>query len=170
MLITCPSCGASYEVPDALVRDARNVRCARCQTQWSVTRRAGSPAEGAQRPPPARPAPALASAETFGLADDEELPPFPSVFDTHREPPPRPTRETPVAVEPVSPRIAPDERAEKAGRERGGTPLLVGLGWLATAVILIGLIWAGYQFREGVIHAWPASERLYAALGWRPTP
>jgi predicted Zn finger-like uncharacterized protein len=34
MLIPCPSCGATYDVPDYRLRPGRRVRCAQCATDW----------------------------------------------------------------------------------------------------------------------------------------
>jgi len=34
MLILCPSCEATYEVPDARMRPGRKVRCAQCGADW----------------------------------------------------------------------------------------------------------------------------------------
>lgn len=34
MFIACPSCSASYDVPDRLMRAGREVRCTRCGNQW----------------------------------------------------------------------------------------------------------------------------------------
>ncbi len=37
MRLTCPNCGAEYEVPDGLVpEDGRHVQCTSCQTRWYV--------------------------------------------------------------------------------------------------------------------------------------
>lgn len=35
MRIVCPSCSATYEVPDSLVTAGRVVRCARCGADWT---------------------------------------------------------------------------------------------------------------------------------------
>ncbi len=173
MLITCPSCGTSYDVPDALVRDGRNVRCARCRTQWSVTARSDTSATHASGPAPARPAPLLMPVEAFGLAEEDEELPVPSRmgqlpadpdFGFDPEPPPAPLREARPAREPAA-----RQAAETEDRGDRATRLLVGLGWLGTVAVLAGLVWAGYHFRADIMQAWPASERLYAALGWRVT-
>jgi predicted Zn finger-like uncharacterized protein len=166
MLITCPSCGASYDVPEALVRGARKLRCARCRTQWSVSPDPNSAGAAATSAAPPRPAPVLASAETFGMTDDEELPPFGPDFNFDPKTPPRPVREASVAAEPAASNVVQHHRTEEDRRDRT-MRLLVGLGWLGTVVVLLGLIWAGYHFRTGIAQAWPPSERLYAALGWR---
>ncbi len=34
MRIVCPSCSASYDVPDSLITPGRVVRCARCSGEW----------------------------------------------------------------------------------------------------------------------------------------
>ncbi len=81
-------------------------------------------------------------------------------------PPPRPTAmsdadfagraSADVSREPLAPPL------EKAPLELA--PLL---GWAASLVLLIGLAWAGLHWRDHVMHAWPASTRLFAALGLR---
>ena len=35
MLILCPSCGATYDVPNSRLRPGRKVRCAQCRTDWA---------------------------------------------------------------------------------------------------------------------------------------
>ncbi len=35
MRIVCPSCAASYDVPDGLLAGRKTVRCARCGEQWT---------------------------------------------------------------------------------------------------------------------------------------
>src|SRR5262249_11997962 len=50
MRIICPSCSATYDVPDSLVTPGRIVRCARCGQEWS-------PVQAPPEPPPAPPEP-----------------------------------------------------------------------------------------------------------------
>jgi hypothetical protein len=45
---------------------------------------------------------------------------------------------------------------------------LLRLAWAASVLILVLLAWAAYGWRAEIMHAWPASERLYAALGLLP--
>ena len=50
MRITCPSCSATYDVPDSLVTPGRIVRCARCGNEWSPV--AALPTEETPDEPP----------------------------------------------------------------------------------------------------------------------
>lgn len=58
MRIDCPTCAASYDVPDALLVGRKSVRCARCGGQWTPNLIAGegAPPEGFPDPVPAAPA------------------------------------------------------------------------------------------------------------------
>ena len=38
--------------------------------------------------------------------------------------------------------------------------------WAASLAILVGITWAAIGHRQAVVHAWPPSARLYAALGF----
>ncbi len=72
MKIVCPSCAATYEVPEAVVAAKRSVRCARCGNNWvpagdpvsagpapGVTPDAVAPASPAAPPAPTAVDPAL---------------------------------------------------------------------------------------------------------------
>jgi hypothetical protein len=56
---------------------------------------------------------------------------------------------------------ARDDELAQPGRN-GAT-----LGWVASLVVLLLLGWMAFAFRADVIAAWPASARLFAALGLR---
>ena len=108
--------------------------------------------------------------------DEEEELQFPQLGPA---PPARPAAEPDDAprVPPLPHEVTPAALRRSRGRDgeteldrqERTTRLLVGLGWVATALVLLLLVWAGYYFRSGIVQAWPASERLYAALGWRLT-
>ena len=64
MQLSCPNCGATYEVPDnAIGPNGRKIRCRACETSWFE---AGSGAQSAPQPPmtppPVSPIPAAAPA------------------------------------------------------------------------------------------------------------
>ncbi|MGH7119922.1 MAG: hypothetical protein ACREFP_13185 [Acetobacteraceae bacterium] len=90
----------------------------------------------------------------------------------------RPSRFTVGEETPRAREQAPPEPRQTAGREQGaelrapgrhpGSQVAVWLGWAGTIVLLIVLVWGAYVLRAEVIHAWPASERLYALLGIAP--
>ena len=54
MRVVCPSCEATYDVPDAMLGDRpRRLRCARCAHEWTVEH----PPAAEHSPPPAFAAP-----------------------------------------------------------------------------------------------------------------
>jgi hypothetical protein len=47
--------------------------------------------------------------------------------------------------------------------------LAVGAGWVGSFLLLGLMAWGVVSFRAPIMHAWPPSTRLYAALGY-PLP
>ena len=37
MQVACPSCAATYQVPDAMIGEGRQIRCVRCGDSWFAT-------------------------------------------------------------------------------------------------------------------------------------
>ena len=58
MQLVCPSCAATYSVPDAMIGAGRNMRCVRCQHDWFA----------APPGPDAAPAPAAMPAQPLPMA------------------------------------------------------------------------------------------------------
>ncbi|MBV8521807.1 MAG: hypothetical protein JOY71_06735 [Acetobacteraceae bacterium] len=152
---------------DQLIGSGRTVRCAQCGHYWAVV---------PEHSPQAR-----ARSENSSRSVREPL------MAAHSEPhhsagprhPPEPMQlwrpetdslEIPAPV--ASPSMRPADGARPAlsrlvpERKRGSRPNLLALAaWAGSvAVILIGL-WAAYAWRQEIMQAWPASERLYAGLG-----
>ena len=53
MRITCPSCAATYDVPESRLTPRKKARCTRCQGEWVPVHtddEAGSPPETVQQP------------------------------------------------------------------------------------------------------------------------
>jgi predicted Zn finger-like uncharacterized protein len=138
MRIACPSCQAEYDVPDTMLAGRRAVRCARCGEEW--------------HPEPAAPAATESLPATVPEAEPPAVEPEPAAA---AEPAASPTLFVPPR-EPRAGRPAPQPR-------RAGAGVLV--GWVATVVILAGLLYTGYAWRDRLMAAWPPSTRLYAALG-----
>lgn len=60
MLIACPACAATYQVPDHLIGAGRQMRCAKCAHEWWFEPEAApaeEPAAESQTTPPAPPEP-----------------------------------------------------------------------------------------------------------------
>ena len=80
----------------------------------------------------------------------------------------------PVRAVPVQQSARPVPGADVlSGVVRHATPSshrLVQAGWFATALVLGAAVWAGVRHREGVMQAWPPSERVYVALGLAKHP
>ena len=67
MRITCPNCGAQYEVPDEVIpAEGRDVQCSNCGDTWYQYHPDHEPAE-AEQPPVAEPDP-----EFFASQDETE--------------------------------------------------------------------------------------------------
>lgn len=52
MRITCPTCTAAYDVPDARIVPGQGVRCARCGADWVPLQAASAPADDVDGPKP----------------------------------------------------------------------------------------------------------------------
>lgn len=172
MRISCPSCKAVYEVPDALIGPApKQLRCARCAHEWLVA----PPAAAIPRvslpanllalppielvtipPPPDPPRPAPPTPE----------PPAPEPPAPEPQPTPRPLfADNPFRPEPA-PGSAPESttetlRAAPPAAWRSGAML----GWLLSLLAIAGLLAAAYAFRAEIMAAWPPSRRVFFGLG-----
>lgn len=176
MRIVCPACSAAYEVPVRLLGAGRPVRCARCGHEWMP--------EAATEPD--------AAPQAAPGAGTQEAPPVPqprpSIVERSGERP-VPEADAPVAVMEPPPGAPPPHalvaRADSPDEDPDGLvppaeadaeniadvgdsrrpDTLIRLAWTASVLAILLLGWAGYEWRAPIMHAWPASERLYAALG-----
>lgn len=135
MRLTCPACAAAYNVPDAMIGEGRQMRCARCGHQWFATPSQGiiEPSEAPAAPPPAEPEPATTAV----------LAPVPP-------PEPEPEPEAPAEPELTSP----------APRSIG-----LWLAWAASLALVVGAAGALWQFQAAVTAVWPPFGRLAAWFG-----
>ncbi len=183
MRITCPDCGATYEVPPTLLAGRRPVRCARCSGEWLPAPEPGSelPAAGAA-PDAADRGAADTGAVNVEAADLEEadagtaattlpsasgLRVVPEPGEAAQEGPLPPPDAAPPLPRPAwrTAGTAPRRDAAPAAAAGTGTGAAAVAGWLATAVVLGLLLWGGYAGRDAVMRSWPPSARAYAALG-----
>ena len=148
MRVTCPECGAEYDVPDTALHAARRLRCSACGASWDWTPPATPKPEPARTEPPLREEPAAATPEP-------ESPPEPSPGPARQ-----PVREPPrIEVIPER-RIMPPE-PPPSPRQKG----MVMLAWAASLALLIAALVAIYVWRAPIMRAWPPAIRLFAALG-----
>jgi predicted Zn finger-like uncharacterized protein len=149
MRIVCPSCDATYDVPDAmLAAGPRAVKCARCGKEWTASAaRAAAPTVAPPLPrKPAGPMAAL-EAEPHGRIEPRLNPLHPR---TKPRPPP--------------PIIDSEPPPDLAARRTGAGAIAA---WVVSLLILIGAGGAAVNWRVQVMAAWPPSERVFAAVGLR---
>ncbi len=147
MQIACPNCNARYLVPDAKIgQDGRRVRCARCETTWKT--------EGI---PPA-PAPDANDAPDESVAA-EAASEAPTPAAPHVDPP---NRSKPVQVDPVPRDRSP---APIADRPRRGW-----MGWAALGMLVLALLAAFFLASDQIKSVWPASAKIYEAIGISSDP
>lgn len=145
MRLSCPSCGAEYELPETLfLAGPRKVRCVKCRHSWLAHEQGG-----------AAPPEAEASSPAPAAIDEAELPP--------RRPLPLRRRAPAMAGPPAPPTELAFDLEDPPASNRAVT-----VAWVASLLILAGACWVGWQYRADVVAAWPASARLYGALGDRP--
>jgi predicted Zn finger-like uncharacterized protein len=155
MRIRCPSCSATYEVPDALLDPPRTVRCARCAHDWM--------AEALEEPVLAE-----AAADTPTEASEAEVPAAAAAEPIHelvREP--VEARETVFDDTPLSAIERLSEPGDLSPQIQRRDRLLTA-AWAASFAILTALSVAGYTERDSLMRQWPASKRVYATLGLVP--
>jgi len=136
MELTCPACAAAYNVPDAMIGEGRQIRCARCGHQWFATPSQGT--SESSEAPPAPPAPPPA------------------------EPEPAPT--TVLAPEP-EPEPEPEAPAEPELTSPPPRSIGLWLAWAASLALVVGAAGALWQFQAAVTAVWPPFGRLAAWFG-----
>lgn len=150
MKLTCPSCGTSFFIGDAILGDkGRKVRCSKCKHIWhQAPMEVGAPTERAPADPAsaaAETAAARPAADKFGeaAAGATVPPPRQSMLD---EPPRRLLRHPPQP--PV------------AERSRG-----VALGWLILLLAVVSTLAALWFGRHQIVAMAPEMGRIYALVG-----
>jgi predicted Zn finger-like uncharacterized protein len=161
MKIVCPSCDATYEVPESAVASKRAVRCARCGGDW-VPGAAQTP-----EPPPPAEVPAPPSPPPDPEPVQEAAPEPEPVAEEITTPEPvaaRPPPQTAAAAQwqGVVDAIAHEAASKPPAPVRPKPPIAA---WFVSVTLLAILVAAAIAFRTPVMKAWPPSTRLYAALG-----
>lgn len=96
---------------------------------------------------------------------------LPTVFE--EEPEPDPAAEDPAPAEPEHQEAQADASFDSQLPEDAGSAVVprpkpspaLTAAWIASVLVVLGLLWGAYSARESITHAWPASARAYAALG-----
>jgi predicted Zn finger-like uncharacterized protein len=175
MIITCPSCASRYPVNAASFAPAgRKVRCAKCGHSWHQM-----PEEAeASMPAPVVPLPA-GRKKMFG----EKSKPEPVAAEAPSQPQaaleaddvafaetgtsseaavaPVPATRTSVAAD-IGNRFRAEVR-RAASMRRGRA--LIAAGWVLLGIFVTSTIGAGYSWRHEIAAWWPATTKVYAAVG-----
>lgn len=82
MRLTCPNCGAQYEVADDVIPpDGRDVQCSACETIWFQSSETEAPADAPPAEPVAEPAPEQEQLQTVTEAPEVDLATVEEVID-----------------------------------------------------------------------------------------
>jgi len=128
MRLTCPNCGAQYEVPDEVVPETgRDVQCSNCGDTWFQTHPDHPDATAPEQP-------AEAEAEVTSESEDQDEPDWIEVDDDEAEDLTAPPAEEPPSRRELDPEIASvlreEATREKQARaaEKGGLEMQPDLG------------------------------------------
>ena len=176
MILECPNCETSYEIPVDLPPEGRKVRCASCQHIWTAT------SEHQPKPDisltdfedeeivfkegedaPDAPASSEEAAETGGtgedLSDNVMKEAFAAAMDE------APGADTAIAEDEEEEPDSPPIVIGKARKRRGPMLSIVAAGWAALALMLAGVMSLVYFQRVNVVKALPGSASAYERIG-----
>lgn len=160
MILTCPACKARYVVsPEALLPRGRTVRCAKCQHSWFEDKPEDdleiAPTEEIEITAPPEPeAPAEQPQKEdivskYKSGGDNDIPTEDFDFPINQ-----PTkRKRPVPQGSNLPAL--QNQNQGSGK----------MGWISLVVFITAIISLFLIFQDMISERWPASKRLYAAIG-----
>lgn len=188
MIVACPSCGARFNLDSAkLLPAGRNVRCAKCDHRWrQMPEGFEEPAAEAETPAAAEiPAPAPESIP-------EPAPQPPEEPEPHPPSPPETPAEMAQSLAAIAEQVAgargesytvsegvPQNPIARMARRTGPGPITVPprmrpmrpakrsshLGLILLAGCVIGLLVAGYVFRDVIARSVPGADVIYSLFG-----
>ena len=188
MIVACPSCGARFNLDSAkLLPAGRNVRCAKCDHRWrQMPEGFEEPAAEAETPAAAEiPAPAPESIP-------EPAPHPPEEPEPHPPSPPETPAEMAQSLAAIAEQVAgargesytvsegvPQNPIARMARRTGPGPITVPprmrpmrpakrsshLGLILLAGCVIGLLVAGYVFRDVIARSVPGADVIYSLFG-----
>jgi predicted Zn finger-like uncharacterized protein len=184
----------------AIPATGRTVRCSKCGTKWRQDQPSDEPTEVTPPPAPEpapeveeapAPEPELKEPE----AAEADAPPWPEAEAEGDEPEapavepslsdidvaaeePAEAEDEPAPEEAAAPDLTA-ERDEESTRpsvlkkkpaepEKEGPNLII--GWIVLAVLVVLVIGGTFAFKDQIVAGWPATARLYNALGMHVTP
>ena len=170
MILTCPECKSRYVVnPSALMPNGRTVRCAKCSHSWfedkpdSEIEIIKPPEETPEDAPdpvkkpdtaPEKPAEETSPENTTHDNADDKPDEEPS-YDFPIQKPKK--RRRPVAKTANLPAL----QNHKYGSNK--------LGWISLFIFVTAIIGSFLLFQTSIINSWPASKKLYVAVGLEDT-
>lgn len=144
MIITCPSCSTRFVVaPAAIGKTGRRVRCAKCRHVWFAE--------------PAGPDHEIAPEKV--IRDDQGAAAGTSAPGGAEEG---------SAEDILRGRKLPKRTQLPAIPSAQSRPLII--GWIALAIFIGGTVAAMMIWRDAIVDAWPASERLYQGFSASDAP
>jgi predicted Zn finger-like uncharacterized protein len=167
MIITCTNCATRFSLAaDAIRPEGRTLRCSRCGHTWRQlpdgktapqAKPAAAPTAATAAPAPTT-APAAKPAEAATAAESH------ADLAAVAEPP------SPVEAKPQgrAAQLRAEQRLVMPPPKPPRRPPSPSAGWGLLLMAIAGLGIGGYAARETVLEFWPASERVYAALGLMP--
>lgn len=157
MILTCPECKSRYVVnPKALLPRGRTVRCAKCSHSWFENK----PQDDIEIVPPAEEEATATSENT--KAEKEE----PEDHSQDQTTVPEPSKD--VSEFPIS----QPEKRQRPIPKGSNLPALQNqkygsskMGWISLMIFVTTIISSFLIFQEAIVSHWPASNKLYTAIG-----
>jgi predicted Zn finger-like uncharacterized protein len=186
VIIACPSCEARFNLdPAKLLPAGRNVRCAKCGHRWRQMPEGEAAAEAVPETPPAPDSTAAAAAEPAATEEAETHPPSPPTSPAEM------AQSLAQIAEQVTGQLATKD--EGAGEAAEANPIArltrraassgsitmpprlrpmrpakrnTNLGLVLAAGLVVGLLIAGYVFRDVIARTVPGAGAIYSLLGF----
>ncbi len=163
MILTCPECKSRYVVnPSALLPRGRTVRCAKCSHSW-FEKKPEDDVEIVPPPPKPEPAPVEKTEEP-----EAESPSKDEVAAEQADQDDSQTSESEVTDFPIN---KPRKRRRPVPKG-SNLPALQNqkygsskMGWVSLVIFVTAIISSFLIFQETIIRSWPATNKLYTAIG-----
>jgi predicted Zn finger-like uncharacterized protein len=141
MRATCPSCNATYEIPDRLIGAGRRLRCSNCGHEWTLLAAVAEAAE-----PAAAPKPSTAPSASVPQAGEQPASPPRRAYPM--------LRRSPQVIEPPLPPVADDSAGFQGGQ------MALRAAWIGSVLVVVVALGALWTFRYEIASAWPPAARL----------